>query len=108
MRMSIFNKANKLKELVVFEGESMDKKRNFFDVDGKKLVISFNGKYHFVESCTCTHCSLFQGLDDKVLCSYRIALLKALPLKQELFDMKIKVDKSLKKGEFRLENEQTI
>ena len=79
MRKSIFVKAEKLKHLVKLEDENEN--HTYFDVDGKKLVLAFNGKYHYIASCTCTHCAIFQGLDDKVLCSYRIALMKALPLK---------------------------
>ncbi len=76
MRNSIFRKANKLKKLVRFEAEVYDKA--YFDVDGKKLCLAFNGHYHYWESCCCTHCSVHWGtaaIEGKVpLCSYKIAI----------------------------------
>ena len=75
MRLNIFIKAEKLKHLVKLEEETKDK--SYFDVDGKKICLANNGKYTYLESCTCTHHSTFGGITDmKMLCSYVLAVYK--------------------------------
>jgi len=76
MRFSIFSKAEKLKNEVKLETETND--RAYFDIDGKKVCLVCNGKYTYIESCTCQHCSLHLPFCPQILCSYRIALIKYL------------------------------
>ena len=68
--------AEKLKNEVKLETETND--RAYFDIDGKKVCLVCNGKYTYIESCTCQHCSLHLPFCPQILCSYRIALIKYL------------------------------
>ena len=81
MRKSIFVKAEKLKHLVKLEGETLDKA--YFDVDGIKICLAVkDGKYTHLESCVCDLHSIHGGITDmKPLCSYVLAVYKALSLK---------------------------
>lgn len=77
MRKSIFVKAEKIKGLIKVEFDCATK--IFFDVDGKKVCIANDGKYTYLESCTCTHHAVHGGVTDmKMLCSYVLAVYKWL------------------------------
>lgn len=78
MRLSIFKKAERLKEKVVFEGEGQG--RFFFKVNDYLITLHNNGKYTYLESCTCTQHAIHGGITDmKPLCSYVLAVYKLLP-----------------------------
>ena len=75
MRLIMWNKAEKLKDKVIFEGECRGK--SFFKVGDYNVVIAYNGKYTYLGSCTCTHHSIFGGTTDmKMLCAYVLAVYK--------------------------------
>lgn len=75
MRQIIFKKAEKLKKEVIFEGECRGK--SYFKVGDYNIVIACNGKYTFLESCTCTAHSIHGGVTDmKMLCGYVLAVYK--------------------------------
>lgn len=92
MRKSIFKKAEKLKDLVVLDGEiEIERgeeiiKKSYFTfkeiADPPLITLANNGKYTYLESCTCTSCSIHLGtasLEGKhPLCSYQIAIMKYL------------------------------
>jgi len=82
MRQTMWSKAEKLKDQVVFEGEARG--RSFFKVGDYNIVFLCNGKFTYLESCTCTAHSVYGGdprIDMKNKCSYTIAVDKALPIK---------------------------
>ena len=92
MRQSIWRKAELLKDQVKFIGEGRDRKGkiSYFEVGDVQIEIICDGKKTFVNSCTCTHCSVHsakaQICENKLaLCSYKIAVMKALPINTELF-----------------------
>jgi len=82
-------KAKKLKELVVFEGESevengegIVTRKSYFTFkdlnDPPSVTITCNGKITYFEVCTCQHCSIFHGLYPNVLCAYKCSIIKYL------------------------------
>ena len=79
MRVGIFEKAEKLKEKVIFEGSGQD--MYFFSVGDYKVTLKLAEGKTMIWGCTCMHCSVFHGICPEVLCSYKLAVLKALPLK---------------------------
>ena len=92
MRQAIWVKAEKLKNKVKPVGEVRDKrgKISYFEVEDVQIEIICDGKKTFINSCTCTHCSVHsakaQICENKLaLCSYKIAVMKALPINTELF-----------------------
>ncbi len=87
MRFSIFKKAEELKDKVIEDGEAFNKAYfTFEEIENPPLITLAleKGKYTFIESCTCTHCSTHLAvaeLKGKLnLCSYKIAVLKAIPI----------------------------
>ena len=81
LRVSIFKKANSLQHKVIEQGTARD--RAFFtfkDVEDPPLIILVcNGKYTYLEACTCTHHSLHGPMPEvnmKNLCSYVLACYK--------------------------------
>jgi hypothetical protein len=89
MRVSIFRKAEKLKDKVICEGEAHN--RIFFtfkDIPNPPRISLFcNGQYTCLESCTCQAHSIHGGMpqvDMKNLCSYVLAVYKTLPMKNDL------------------------
>lgn len=87
MRQSIFKKAELLKEKVKHTGDARGRKGkiSYFEVEDVLIEIICDGKKTFVNSCTCTHCSVHDGRSQRrenrlTLCSYKIAVLKALPM----------------------------
>ena len=86
MRTAIFKKAEGLKVIVIEDGSIRGKSYyTFKDTENPPLItLACNGKYTYLESCTCTHHSIYGGgpkVDMKNLCSYVIAVYKVLPLK---------------------------
>jgi len=85
MRRAIFWKSLKLVDKVIQEGEAHN--REFFSFkdieDPPKITICYEDKKTLIEVCTCTNCSVLGGVYPAVLCSYKLAVLKALPLKNE-------------------------
>ena len=91
LRLSIFKKAEKLQGKVVFEGENEIEKdgivtrKSYFSFkdlkDPPSLTITCNGKYTFLENCTCSQHSIHGGLPEvnmKQLCAYVLAVYKSL------------------------------
>jgi len=82
MKDTMWKNGEVLKKQIKLEGSTID--RTYFDVAGKKLCIVNNGRYSYVESCTCTACAIYGGLTNMGnLCSYKIALHKYLPIKND-------------------------
>lgn len=83
MRLSIFKKADKLVDKVVYEGEGKDMAFfSFKDIDIEdppKVIILLGDEKTMLGPCTCSHCSVHGGVHPNVLCSYKIAVLKRLP-----------------------------
>jgi len=84
--LSIFVKGEKLKDTVTSDGDARSMK--FYKVldDGEDHLVTLetNGKYQYV-GCTCKHDSIYgphaiRTKHTMVLCSHKIALIKALPL----------------------------
>lgn len=80
MRNSIFVKAEKLKDKVTFEGSGRNLEwYSIKEVENPPSIsLSCDGKGTEM-TCTCKSCSIHTH---KYLCSYKIAVLKALPLKK--------------------------
>jgi|TARA_Y100000310_G_scaffold344207_1_gene455727 hypothetical protein len=82
MRIRIFKNAESLKDKVICEGESEDKLFfTFKDIKDPPLVtIHCNGKYTYLESCTCMAHSIHGGvINMKNLCQYVLAVYKIYP-----------------------------
>ena len=102
MKQTIFRKAEELKDKVICIGEGRNLIQfGFKDIENaptvafKKDIVERkhrqNGKEktYFIEllrfhSCTCKHHSV-NRMDTSLLCSYVIAIIKALPIKSEYF-----------------------
>jgi len=83
MRLNIFRKGTRLVNKVVEEGSLKNKAWfSFKDIDDPpSIVLANNGKYTYLEACTCTHHSVHGGLPEvnmKNLCSYVLAVYKYL------------------------------
>ncbi len=80
MRTSIFKKAEELKSKVFFQGSGRNLDYfSFEDLDNAPVVtLECDGK-GTIATCVCSHCSIHTY---RYLCSYKIAVLKALPLKK--------------------------
>lgn len=82
MRLSIFKKAEELKDKVVFEGSGTIRGLDYFSFKGLDnppiVTLDCDGKGTKM-TCTCKSCSIHTH---KYLCSYKVAILKALPLKK--------------------------
>ena len=81
MRLTIFKKAEKLKDKVVCQGDIRGKSfYTFKEIENPPLVtLTCNGKYTYLESCTCTHHGLHGGVTDmKILCAYVLAVYKKI------------------------------
>jgi len=79
MRTSIFRNAEFLKDKVVEEGQSRDKIFfTFKDIkDPPAITLTCNGKYTYLETCTCSHHSIHGGVTGmKMLCQYVLAVYK--------------------------------
>ena len=88
MRISIFKKAEELKERVVKQGELRDRAYfTFKDVESPPLItLACNGKFTYLESCSCLQHSIHGGLPQvnmKNLCAYVLAVYKSLGVKNE-------------------------
>ncbi len=83
IRKTIFNKAKKLVDKVVLEGTGRNKEfYTFREIDdAPSVIINYQDGKTELESCSCTNCSVYGGLYGGILCSYRIAVIKAIPLK---------------------------
>ena len=101
MRQSIFKKAELLKDKVVEQGSLDNKSFYSFEIDNAPLItIICNRKYTYIESCTCQHCSIFHGIAERVknhsmLCSYKIAVIKALPIPSKIFEKEPREDETI-------------
>ncbi len=78
-------KAEKLVSKVICEGtyqvgSTTKTYFSFKDIkDPPSIVITCNGRYSYLEACSCTHCSQFGGITNmKQLCSYVLAVYKSL------------------------------
>lgn len=82
-------KAEKLQDKVVFEGEHELEREgevirksyfSFKDIkDPPSITITCNGRYSYLESCSCVHCSVYGGITNmKQLCAYALAVYKSL------------------------------
>ena len=80
MRTSIFKKAEELKSKVVFQGSGRNLDYfSFEDLDNPPVVtLECDGKGTKM-TCTCKACSIHTY---RYLCSAKIAVIKALPLKK--------------------------
>ena len=102
MKQTIFRKAEELKDKVICIGEGMNLVQFSFKEISNAPIVALkkdiverkhkqNGKEntYFIEllrfhSCTCKHHST-NRMNTSLLCSYIIAVLKALPIKSEYF-----------------------
>lgn len=84
MNKSIFKKAEELVDKVVFQGSKEHKGYFVFNISKTPLItIASDGKKTYIESCTCKHHSVHQGMAERMenklmLCSYSIAVIKSL------------------------------
>ena len=82
MRYSIFQYGEDITD-IVFVGETPNKA--FFKVKGELVSLACNGKYTYIESCTCKHCSTHMAVaelrNNIQLCKRKIALIKWLKYK---------------------------
>ena len=81
MKTSIFAKAEKLKDKVIYIGSGRNLSFFTFDIDDPpKVSFKSSEKGTMLNSCSCHHHSI-QPAHSGVLCSYVIAIIKAIPLK---------------------------
>ena len=65
MRVNIFKKAEELKNKVISEGSARDRLYFSFEIDDPPQVcLAMNGKFSYLESCTCSCHSIFGGITD--------------------------------------------
>ena len=85
MKTSIFKKANSLKDKVIEQGEG---RQMFFfsfkDIENPPIVsLKSDGKKLMLNKCDCKHHSIYGGIAPQTLCSYNLAVLAYLVLKNE-------------------------
>jgi len=89
LNQNIFKRGNLLVPSVEFEAEGQGirfysiktfTKGNGEIIEDISISLHCDGNKTHI-SCTCSHCSIFEGVSPEVLCSYKVALIKSLPLK---------------------------
>ena len=78
MRKDIFWKAEKLKYDVEMAGSVHGKE--YYKINDVDVVLKTENKVTTFHNCTCKHCSVHGDKITNVLCSHKIAVLKAIPL----------------------------
>ena len=111
MRKEIFLRAEGMKGRVTQQGTSFKGDKEFYTFtgeDGKEdpeapiVTLACDGKKTYIDSCTCKHCAVHGAAAEMVhnrlvLCSYKLAVLKALPLIEVLEDEDTPLDKFKRK-----------
>ena len=81
MRISIFKKGELLKDKVIYGGEGKSLSYFSFDMDeSPQVTFKSSEQGIMLNNCTCKHHSIY-GANTGLLCSYVIAAIKAIPIK---------------------------